>query len=220
MLRWRAMENESAAPSVQTSVARDLLQNPRVWAVFGIAAAIVAGLAWWGVRSHHRSQALDALNSFAPFASPPLDIQFPEVVAATDKNLAILQAGFRNGVWTLRKRNPDGLEILLTNQGQRWFSAVERSVVATFKAGNREATEVFALSEAFPTRQIRFRYRWSRFHPGSVAVLGDQLPSVSNEYEGEAVLSYENNRWRVMHWNTPDFDDAVARFKTLEAAPQ
>jgi len=214
------MENEPAAPLSKLTVALSLLRNPRGRTAIGIVVVVVAGLVWWGVRSEHRSQSLDALNSFAPFASPPLDLQFPEVVAATDKNLAVLQAGFRNGVWTMRKRNANAWDVLLTSQGQRWFSAVERRIVATFKAGNREATEVLALSEVFPTRQVRFRYRWRRFHPGSAAVLGDQLPSMSSEYEGEAVLSYENNGWRVMHWNTPDFDDAVARFKTLDPVAQ
>ena len=220
MLRWRAMENQSAAPSSKASLVVSLLRNPRVWAAIGVSAVVLTSLVWWSVRSHRRSQALEALNSFAPFASPPLDIQFPEVVAANDKNLALLQAGSRNGVWTLRNRNANAVEVLLTNQGQRWFSAVERRVMATFKAGNRRATEVMALTEVFPTQQVRFRYHWSEFHPGSAAVLGQNLPSVSNEYEGEAVLSYENTGWRVMHWNTPDFDDAVARFKTVEPAPQ
>jgi hypothetical protein len=222
------MENASATPagtpstrrSIALSDIRSLLRNPRVWVAIGAAVVVLAAVVWWGVRSHRRSEALDALNSFAPFVSPPLDIQFPEVVAATEKNMEVLQMGFRNGVWTLRKRNPSAMEVLLTNQGQRWFSAVERRIIATFKAGNREATEVISLSETFPTRQIRFRYRWRQFHPGSAAVLGKDLPSLGNEYEGEAVMFYENNRWQLKHWNTPDFDDAMARFKSLEPALQ
>src|SRR5262249_53466952 len=142
-----AMANESVSSAGTPSPARALLQNRRVWIAIGATVVVLVCLSWWGVRSEHRSQALEALNSFAPFASPPLDIEFPEVVAATDKNLTVLQAGFHNGIWTLHNRNKSAWDILLTNRGQRWFSAVERSMMATFKAGNREATEVLTLNE-------------------------------------------------------------------------
>jgi hypothetical protein len=44
------------------------------------------------------------------------------------------------------------------------------------------------------------------------------VPAVGQPYEGEAVLFYEKDHWRLMQWNTPDFDRAVARFKNLKSA--
>jgi hypothetical protein len=207
---------------VTVSLLGNRLHDKRFWLAAGTAILVLAGLGWWGRHSYRRGQARDALNSFAPFQRPPLDIQFPEVLAASARNREILQAGVRNGIWTLHQHgsNPNAMEVLLTSQGQRWFSVVERQIVATFIAGNREATEVLAVNEIFPSRQIRFRYRWKEFHPASAAVLGQELPAVGKEYAGDAVLFYENNRWRLMQWDTPEFDAAVARFKGLEPAPE
>ena len=52
-----------------------------------------------------------------------------------------------------------------------------------------------------------------------VPSLGAAAPAPEREYEGEALLLYENDRWRVLHWSTPELDDAVARFRTLPSAP-
>ena len=171
------------------------------------------------MRIYHRRQVRQTLNSFAPFRDPALEIQFPQTVASNERNKSILAAGVQNGVWVLRQgaRNPNVMEIILTDQGNRWFSVVEKRIIATFKVGSREATAVTALSEIFPSRQIRFQYHWNQFHPAAV-ILGDRLPEAGREYAGEAVLFYENDHWRLMDWKTPEFDSAVEQFKQLETA--
>jgi hypothetical protein len=92
-------------------------------------------------------------------------------------------------------------------------------VVAAFKVGTREVTGILELREIFPTRQVRYRYRWTQFQSAS-EVLGEQRPKLGEEYEGEALLHHEDDQWRVMHWTTPDYDRAVAQFQILEIAPR
>ena len=40
------------------------------------------------------------------------------------------------------------------------------------------------------------------------------MPESGQEYEGEALFSYENEQWRVLRWTTP-LEDAIARFREL-----
>jgi hypothetical protein len=88
--------------------------------------------------------------------------------------------------------------------------------VATFKAGARRVTRVVGLGNIFPTRTVRFRFIWTELHPGTVA-LGTGLPVIGEEYEGEALFFYERDEWRILHWSTPEFEQAVSQFKTLQS---
>ena len=195
------------------------LRDKRVWAALLSAGVLLAGLLVWAVRSYHRAQARDGLNEFAPFANPALDLTFPRIVLETEASRNLLEAGARQRIWTLHSRDgtPPSLEVRLTSEGQRWFSVVGNQIVATFKVGTRETTRVLELNEIFPTRQLRYRYRWTGFQPAS-AVLGEDLPELEKEYEGEALFHYEKDAWRVMHWTTPEYDRAVEKFKRLEPA--
>ena len=194
------------------------VRDRRIWVAVGTGAILVAALAVWAVHSYRRAQARDTLNTFAAFQSPALEIQFPRIVLDNVESRETLAAGLQNGVWTLHERGskPPSVELRLTDQGQRWFSVVGNQIVATFKAGRRQATEVVELMDTFPSRQIRFRYVWTELHPASV-VLGENLPTVGHQYDGEAVLFYQNSHWRLMQWNTPEFDQAVAHFQGLES---
>ncbi|MBI2819617.1 MAG: hypothetical protein HYX73_06535 [Acidobacteria bacterium] len=206
---------------VDLSHLKSLLRDKRVWAALLTAVVLLAGLVLWAVRSYHRAQARDGLNEFAPFANPALDLTFPSIVLENDASREILEAGVRQRYWTLHPRGgaTASLEVRLTNQGLRWFSVVGNQIIATFKVGTREATRVVELEDTFPSRSIRFRYHWNQLQPAS-EVLGPQVPELGKEYEGEALFLYENGKWRVMHWTTPVYDQAVEQFKTLKPAPQ
>jgi hypothetical protein len=201
---------------------RGLARDKRFWAVAGAAVVVAFLLGLWAVRAYHQSQSRELLNEFAAFEHPPLEIMFPRVVVSSDTSKRILEPGVRAGAWMLRERagtsssGPRALEVLLSDQGQKWFSVVGNVVIATFEAGTREVTRVSEIKETFPSRQVRFEYRWRELHPAT-AVLGVELPATGREYQGEAVFFYENNGWRLMHWSTPEFDQAVAQFKGLEA---
>ena len=202
---------------------RSVSANQRFWLGIAAGALVVAGAAWWAVGSYRRGQARDGLNAFGAFQRPPLELLFPRLVMDTEASRKILEPGVEAGIWTLHQRGGNSrsashsLEVRLTDQGQRWFSVVGNQVVATFAAGTREVTRVVELNEIFPSRQVRFLYRWRGFHPGS-AVLGAELPEVGKQYEGQALFLYETDGWRVMHWTAPEFDHALARFKELEPA--
>jgi hypothetical protein len=169
------------------------------------------------MRSHDRAQARDALNGFPPFANPALELAFPRIARDTAASRSVLEAGVRRRFWTLHslRGTPSAIEVQLTREGQRWYSVVGDRVVAAFKVGTREVTGILELREIFPTRQVRYRYRWTQFQSAS-EVLGEQRPKLGEEYEGEALLHYEDDQWRVMHWTTPDYDRAVGQFQILE----
>jgi hypothetical protein len=199
---------------------RPILRDKRVWVALLSAVVVLAGLLVWAVRSYHREQARNGLNEFAPFANPALDLAFPRIVLDTEASRKLLEAGLRRRLWNLHSLGgtPPSMEVRLTNEGQRWFSVVGNQMIATFKVGTREATRVLELSDIFPTRSVRYLYRWTEFQPAG-EVLGEEMPNIGEEYEGEALFLYENDHWRVMHWTTPIYDRAVERFKTLKAAP-
>lgn len=196
------------------------LRDRKFWIAIVAAVALVAGLCLWAVRSYHRSQAREDLNAVAAFVNPALELSFPRIVRVNDEASRILEVGFRERIWTLHQRggNPASVEVRLTDRGRRWFSVVGNEIVATFKAGTREATRVLELEDIFPTRRVRFRYRWTGFHPAT-AVLGPESPRIGREYEGEALFLYENERWRLMHWTSPDLERALGQFQVVELAP-
>jgi hypothetical protein len=211
VLRWREM--------VDLPHLKAMLQDRRVWGALLAVAALLAGFSVWAVRSYHRAQAREELNAFAPFSNPALDLTFPALVLENDTARKVLEPGVRQRIWTLHPRGgtPPSLEVRLTNEGQRWFSVVGDQIVATFKTGRREVTRILELDEIFPTRQVRYLYRWTELQPGS-EVLGSALPEIGKEYEGEALFSYENGQWQAMHWTTPPYDQAVDQFRALQSA--
>ncbi|MBI3934409.1 MAG: hypothetical protein HY316_06925 [Acidobacteria bacterium] len=215
------MEEIGVSPSPFRMRALALLRDKRVWAALLAAAVLLTAAVVWAAGSYHRAQARNGLNEFAPFANPALELMFPRLVIENEASRKILDAGIRDGMWTLHARGgtPPSLEVRLTNEGQRWFSGVGDQIVATFTAGTREATRIEELEDIFPSRRVRFRYRWTQYQSAS-AVLGAGLPEIGQEQEGEALFLYENGQWRPMHWTTPAFDEAVDQFKSLEPAPR
>jgi hypothetical protein len=199
---------------------RDAMRDKRFWAAVLILVAVLTGAIFWGVRAHQRSQARDELNAFTPFQEPAPDLSFPSVVIDTAEARRILEPGVRAGIWSLRERGgaPPALVVTLTNKGQYWFSGVGRQIVATFKVGTREATRVLQLKGVYPNREIRFEYVWKQFHTAS-AIFGSKLPELGTRYEGDAMMLYENDAWRVLQWTTPVIDEAVGQFRSLQAAP-
>jgi hypothetical protein len=194
----------------------DLLRDKRLWAAVGAAVLLITLLTFWAIRSHQRAEMRDALNAFAPFHSPPIELQFPRFVLEDDTSRRELFVGAREGIWKL---HPVGgqrpaWEVRLTDQGMRWFSIVGNRVVGTFTAGTRQVTRVIALDDTFPSRHVRFRFVWTRLHPGVVA-LGSLKPVMGTEYQGEATLYHEGEEWRILHWTAYEFDRAVAQFNAL-----
>lgn len=199
---------------------KSLLQDRRVWAVALSAVALIAALTGWSIRMYHRAEALQGLNEFPAFQNPALEVSFPQMVIDSAATRTILEPGVRQRLWTLHplKRAVPALEVRLTSQGQRWFSVVNHQIIATFKAGTRQATRILELEDIFPRRQVRFRFRWTHLQSAS-AILGPMAPEVGKDYEGEGLFLYENDRWRLMHWTTPAFEEGVGRFRSLQAAP-
>lgn len=174
-------------------------------------------VAW---RSVQRGQARDLLNEQTGFRSPALEVTFPRLVIANLESEELLEPGVHLGLWTLRPRQDqsDLLEVQLTDRGRRSFSLVGNQIIATFPIGTRAVSQVVELRGSSGSRQVRFRYAWKSLHPDA-EVLGSAAPEPDREYEGEALFLYENNRWKVLHWATPDLDNTVARFRTLMSAP-
>ena len=195
-----------------------LIYDKRFWAATGASVLLLAALIGWGARAYQRSRMRQALNTFAPFHTPPLEMVFPQTMADNAASRALLESGVRKGLWTLRRLggNAPVVEILLSRQGQRLFSVVGKQVVATFQAGTRQATAILDLEDTFPSRRVRFRYAWKTLHPGT-SVLGAEVPIIGTDYEGDALFFYEDDQWRLLHWTTPQFDSAVRRFKTLHS---
>lgn len=206
MLGWRQMWDSA------------LLRDKRVWAALGAGALLIVLSGFWAVRSYQRAQARDALNAFAPFHSPPLEMLFPRFVIENQASRQALAAGGREGVWRLHPLggSPPVWEVRLTDQGLRWFSVVGKQVVATFTVGRREVTRVVALKNTFPSRRVRFRFVWTELHRASV-VLGAGKPEIGREFEGEALLYYGGEGWRILHWTAPEFDREVSQFNSLQS---
>lgn len=184
-----------------------------------IAAGLIASvlLAFWIVRTMRHSEMRRALNEQEAFHSPPLGIMFPQVAPDTPAHRDLLAAGERLRYWVVRPRAGDAsrLEVRVTDTGRRLFSPVGNQILAIFGAGRREVTRVLEVRGGDQTREIRYLYRWTELHPG-VAVLGDVAPQAGQEYEGRAIASFENERWRVVNWTTP-LEEAIARFRALRS---
>jgi hypothetical protein len=144
-----------------------------------------------------------------------MGIMFPQVVNDTPKHRELLAAGERLRYWSIRQAEGGGgrVSVRVTESGRPMFTPVEGQVLATFSAGSREVTRILGIEGGDRSRRVRFRYRWAELHP-AVGILGDAVPESAQEYDGEALFSYENERWRVIRWNTP-FEEATARFREL-----
>ena len=197
-----------------------LLRQRMYWIAAGIVLLLAVAAPIWTVRSLRRAEMQKQMNAQVGFRDPGLEVMFPLRVSDTPANRSLLAPGVRQGFWRLQPRSdPSGLlDVRVTNAGLRLFSVVGGQILATFRAGNREVTRVVALQGDSRHRQARFHYRWRAIHPG-VAVLGDGAPELGREYEGEARLELQNDRWRVNHWTTP-FDESVARFRDLAGSPR
>jgi hypothetical protein len=172
-------------------------------------------LVFWIGRTLRHSEMRRVLNEQAAFHSPALGIMFPQVAPDTPAHRDLLAAGERLRYWVVRPRAADAsrLEVRVTDTGRRFFSPVGNQILATFGAGRREVTRVLEVRGGDQTREVRFLYRWTELHPG-VAVLGQAAPEAGQEYEGKALASFENERWRIVNWTT-SLEEAVARFREL-----
>lgn len=219
------------APSLRQRLAevpllRRLHDDPRfrVRLSLAIAAGLIAIvlLAFWITRTMQYGEMQRVLNEQAAFHDPPLGIMFPQIVSDTPAHRELLEPGTRLRYWIIRplSRDPERpsserIEVRITDAGRRLFTPVGNQILATFGAGVREVTRMLSIEGGDQTRQVRFRYRWTELNPG-VAVLGDTKPESGREYEGEALFSYENEQWRVLHWTTP-LEDAIVRFREMGA---
>lgn len=194
-----------------------LFRQRKFWAACGIAVLLVITAYVWTVRSLRRAEVRERLNAQIAFRNPALEVMFPRQVIDTPAGRELLAPGDRLGLWALQPRsgNPAVLEVLVTNAGWRLFSVVGNQILATFRAGHREVTRVLDLKGDSRRLQVRFQYRWLELHP-RIGVLGDAAPEIGREYEGEAFLEYEKERWKVVYWDTP-LEQAIARFRALEA---
>jgi len=176
---------------------------------------VATSLVFWTRRSSRREEMLRVVNEQVAFRDPPLEVMFPRVVADTPAHRELLEPGAGLRLWSLhpRSENPALLEVRLTSAGLRLFSGAGSQLMAIVGAGSREATQVLDIRGDDRNRRVRFRYRWTQLHPAT-GIFGDAAPEIGREYEGEALLAYENERWRVLHWTTP-LEDAIARFREL-----
>ncbi len=192
-----------------------LFQQKRFWAALAAGVLVLVSGGWWAARSYRRAEVRAVLNAHAPFRTPPLELMLPRVLVEDSASRALLEPGVRQGLWVLQPPSVQrsAFEIRLTGQGQRLFSVVGDQIIATFTIGSREVTYLDDLEENFPSRRARFRYVWKALH-SRIGLLGAP-PEIGREYAGEAWLFYENNRWKVLRWTTPELDEVVARFRGL-----
>lgn len=192
----------------------DPVYRRRFLILSGCALLAVILLVFWIGRSRRDSEMQRVLNEAAPFRDPPLGIMFPQVLADTPAARQLLEPGVRLRYWVIRPMDQTGrIEIRVTDTGRRLFAPVGAQILATFTAGAREVTRILSVEGGDQTRRVRFRFRWTALHPG-VAVLGDAEPKSGQEYEGEALFSFENEQWRALHFTTP-LEDSIARFREL-----
>ena len=193
----------------------DSAYRRRFLIAFGCVLLAVVLLVFWIGRSRRDSEMRGVLNEYAPFHDPPLGIMFPQVLADSPATRQLLEPGVRLRYWVIRpmESSPGKIEVRVTDTGRRLFAPVGAQILATFTAGAREVTRILSVEGGDQTRQIRFRFRWTGLHPG-VAVLGDAEPQSGQEYEGEALFSFENEQWRALHWTTP-LEDSIARFREI-----
>lgn len=181
----------------------------------GVALLALILLVFWIGRSRRYAEMQRVLNAEAAFHEPALGIMFPQIVTDTSAHRDLLAAGERLDYWIVRPlgRDPQKIEVRVTDTGRRLFTPVGKQILATFGAGDREVTRILSIDGGEQTRQVRFRFRWTNLNPGA-AVLGGMTPESGQEYDGEALFSFENGQWRVLHWTTP-LEDAIARFREL-----
>lgn len=176
-----------------------------------ILALLVTG-GWWLWRAHQWAEVRDILNRSAPIISPPMELQFSARRRDTPGNRELLQPGLAAGFWVIRASSRAGeLEVLLTREGQRYFSVVGNSIVAGFHAGTRLVTDIDSIEKFDTTRKAVFRYTWTSLHPAA-AVLGSDVPATGRLYTGEAMLVRSDDRWRLAHWSMPDFEQLLRKF--------
>jgi hypothetical protein len=197
-------------------VGDDPAYRQRVLVGVGTSLLVLLLLFFWVGRSRRNAEMQRVMNELPAFHDPALGVMFPQVVANTPAHRETLEPGTDLRYWIIRSMSdPAKIEVRVTDTGRRLFTPVGDQILATFTAGAREVTRIVSIEGGDQTRQIRFRYRWTELHPG-VAVLGDTKPETGQEYEGEAMFSFENEQWRVLHWTTP-LEDAIARFRELGA---
>lgn len=201
-------------------VAPALLGYKKLWVAAVSGLLVLALLSVGAVRSWQRTQVRNLLNGQPAFRNPPLEVSFPRLLKDNEQVQEVLEPGVSLGLWSLRRRRDKSAvwEVQLSERGLRWFSQVGNQIVATFQLGTRQASRVTELGGNYPSRNARFQYVWRALHP-AIGVLGEAAPQMEQVYEGEALLSYEQDRWKVMHWSTPELDQVVARFRALESAP-
>jgi len=198
-----------------------LFHSKKLWVAVGAGVLALVLVSVWSLRTYRRAQVRDLLNAHAPFQSPPLEVSFPRFVLADSGSRDVLEPGLRMGLWSLEPRSgePAVWEVRLTNRGHRWFSQVGNQIVATFKLGTRKVSRLLNLGGTFPRLRAQFRYAWTSLHP-SAEVLGASAPELARNYEGEAWLFYEQDRWKVLYWSTPELEQALARFRSLQSSAE
>ena len=205
------MEKIGAARVLSKDTLRQWTSGRRL----ALACLVIAGLTaltWWIAQVHQRSQVRELLNKAGPIVSPPMELQFAARQPDSPDRLAVLAPGERAGYWIVRHNQPASeVDVLLTRTGQKYFSVVGKSVVATFHAGTRQITSVDGLKDSDTTREVSFTYIWTVVQPPT-AVLGAATPSLGREYKGEAILVRSAGTWQLAHWSMPEFEEAISQF--------
>ncbi len=179
---------------------------------------LLVGTGWWAVRANQRSEMIELLQKFAPIGKPPLEIQFPATLSGSAETRLLLAPGAEADFWMVRGSSSGGpLEVRVTRNGQRYFSAVGNRIVAGFGAGTRSITGIDEITDTPPTRRVKFRYVWAEVHPALI-FLGDGSPVTGKEYAGDAMLVRVGENWTLAHWTTPEFDAAQKQFQSLTSA--
>ncbi|OFV99713.1 MAG: hypothetical protein A3F68_02280 [Acidobacteria bacterium RIFCSPLOWO2_12_FULL_54_10] len=199
--------------------ATSLFRLKTFWWMAGAGCLLAVAAGWWMWLSVGKSKARDALNAQSGFREPVLEINFPRRVEDTAENDRLLEAGVKSGIWRTQRGSGANhfIEVRLTNQGRMFFSEIGNDIVSTARVGKRMVKEVTTMKRRGTSREIEFVYNWEELGE-AVAVLGDDGPEMQKDNKGEAILLYENNQWRAIHWGTTELDESVARFRKLKAA--
>lgn len=169
--------------------------------LLGIFLLVQAFLAW------QDRGPKEALESYAPFVAPPFELQFSRQFPYDPHSF--IGRGARAGFW---QWTPQGL--ILTAQGRNYFELSGEMFVSKAAAGRRSLLRIRANRSINGERRLEFLYQWTEISPPA-AVLLVPPPRQGEEYPGEAVLSREQQGWKVKSLRALDFEKPLAHLQDI-----
>jgi len=150
-----------------------------------------------------------SIDSHPAFAQPALPLEFSRKMEFDP--LSFLGRGQEAGLW---EWTPEGL--VLTEEGKSYFDQTGDQFISRASAGKRRVTRLSSISTRDGRREISFFYEWTEVTPPASALLFP-APRTGTEYLGRAVLEQEQGDWKVISFETQDFDEPLSRLQDIAA---